>query len=243
MNQIDVGIIAWPRHSERLEYLERCIRRLRTYLECQDEVRFLCSAEAAECTREQRKLADRICRAYRVDLFCHHPPPSVGGNINNLFEHMQTRHLFLAEEDRLLTRKLDLRPGLELLRKYKDFALINYSTNKAKELCLRGESGINEFRFVSKDSPWAAVNMQILFQCEFDLKWGKYSVHKHDPDFAEREMNVRLKCEGAVTLYVPEQYFIHCGDVSAIDRGTPNVPHASTIRVDSRAGGSGEADS
>lgn len=220
MTLIDLGIITWPNKPERVEYLERCIRRFRTYLHNHNKIRFLCSIEINKCPVNLVEQAEEICHAYLVDVCRCLGPPCIGSNINNLFHNMKGDYLFLAEDDRLLTSCLDLFRGSNVLSLHPEIAAINYSTQREgrKRFCLQGDQKFEDFVIVSPTSPWAIVNMQILFQKGFVKRYGKYVEGSDDPDKPERNMNIRLKNNRAMCLYSPTQYFFHCGEVSAVNR-------------------------
>ena len=217
--ELDIGIITWQNKPERIEYLERCIRRFRTYLHKQERIRFLCSVETDGVSFESLSKIEWICRGYHVDLIWNRGSACIGANINNLFSNMKTDYLFLAEDDRLLMRELDLIHDLDVLKNHLDVSLINYSTTKdRKRLCLQGLGELDGFYIISPISPWVAVNMQLLFQKGFVNKYGLYCEDVKNPDMAEREMNLRLKNANTLGLYVPDPYFDYCGKVSAINR-------------------------
>lgn len=217
---LSIGIITWPNKPERLEYLERSIRRLRTYLLQQERIgRWICTTETKGMNSRMEKELEVICAAYQVNLVYHDGSPSIGGNINNLLNYVgDDSYLFLAEDDRLLTQDLDLFGGVSVLEKYPEFSLINYSHTALKYRCLRGDDEIENFHVVSLESPWAIVNFQLLFRPGFFSEYGKYYEDPEHPDAAERDMNIRVKSQGVLTLYTPTYYFVHCGEVSAINR-------------------------
>lgn len=147
----------------------------------------------------------------------------LGINTNNALKRLDSDFVFLTMDDRVLTREIDLRPGVEVLTKYEEFGLVRYGgllghdvTCRLRELELEAHrynvwellKNESHFLFVYSGTPHLKHRR---FHDVYGLYKEGYKLGPTEEEFAHRFIDIK---EGPSIICFPEfvpSYFDHIG--------------------------------
>lgn len=224
---IDVVLVTWPNHPQRLEYLQTTLASLAGGLTAsRHELRYLCSSESArdpDSTWHGDELQE-LCNDVHMPLYWHDGPASLGAGMNAALRACTSDLVLLVQDDYILTEPLDLSPGADALLadplidmiRYRYYIGPPYSTQFEGERC--------GFRCVKMDGPWPYGDDPHLRHVRMMQRHGWYV--EGVGHASEGEMLHRLKHQDAHILAADRLYFEHIGSVSAVPASQELRPRA-----------------
>jgi len=218
MQAIDVVIVTWPNHPERLRYFCRTLAALRNHLTAsRHALHFLVSSESEHdpdnvwCGDD----LEEICQETNIPLFWHDGPASLGAGMNAALQACTAPTIFLVQDDYELLYPLDLSPGAEMLSWRPDVDLIRYTVftppTGGTEFT---QTQLNGFREVNISGPWPYGDEPHLRTPRMVERHGWYN--EAIGHGAESDMVHRLVRNRAVIYAADKCYFGHRGQVSAV---------------------------
>ncbi len=217
MSDIDLVLVTWPNHPQRMVYLRHCVETLRSRLSATGfRLRWLCSSETDRdpASTWHGEELEAFCRQESIRLTWHEGPASLGAGMNAAVASTAAPLVFLVQDDFELREPLDLAPGATLLLSRPEVDLVRYSYPQHLG-CKFVEGGeIDGFRRFDLHGPWPYGDEPHLRRRDFTKKFGTY---KEDIGHqAEGDMLWRLVRMGAVIVAADHPYFGHVGAISAV---------------------------
>lgn len=211
---VEIALLAWPMGYERLVYLCSVIDSLKSGLTGDCKFIWTCAAESAKVDRhlwfgEELK---EVCEIAGIELFFRVGKSDIGSNLNGIFRRTQADYIFICQEDRKLTKSLDLTKSIQLLEEYPKVSAIWY------DWLPPGNSSygkVNEFWISSPTSVWMLADREMLVRRTFINRYGGWLENKII-GIGEMDINRRMKRFHATVAHPSEEYFEHIGDVSTV---------------------------
>ena len=211
---VEIAMTTWPSSEERVKYFVKCIEALRNNLVCFDPYVMIwsvnCETEVLPGQQHCSKIVDDWCHDNKVIHRRRDGKADLGSNMNNILRNSNADYVFLVQDDRLLTRSLNLNFGLGLLEEYKKIASINYAMSNNANFYTSSYGRVHEFYLLSPNTPRLYINPQSLISSSFVKRFGYFTeggLHGK----AELDMDNCIRSKKATTLLSSVHYFEHCG--------------------------------
>ncbi len=126
--RIRLQIMAWPRHVERAEYLERTLAGLDRFLSFGDlPVDRVVSSESVNCHTEAVRLQESGCARHGYRLAWRSGAPSVGGHVNDAIAAGPVWDwIFYCQEDHEPIAPIDVAGAMRLLQEHPEFLMARF---------------------------------------------------------------------------------------------------------------------
>jgi hypothetical protein len=126
---VDIGLTAWTRYVERLEYFVIVVNALHAHVVAKNPTitcRFVCAYET-EAPADLLAVFRDYCAARKIALVPHVGPPSLGATLNLLFEVCRSPYVLYIQDDFRLNVGLTLTADVAFLESQPTFASVAYS--------------------------------------------------------------------------------------------------------------------
>jgi len=220
---IDVAMIAWPNHPDRVQYFRQTMEAIQKHLTAsRHTLRFYCSAESERDPKHQwcGHELEQLCNDYDITLVWRDAPANLGANSNHVLAMCSAPTILYQQADWLLRYPLDLSPGSDFMVENPDVDLLRYSWPEDPKMLPtiedRGGGWANGgWRQIDINGMWPYGDDPHLRRRDFFWKHGWYFEGGRHGTASGTMMRWLVK-HRAVIAAADKCYYSHFGAVSAV---------------------------
>jgi len=217
-NNIDVAMVTWPNHPERLVYFTLCFERLKKNLSAsRHSLRFVCSAETQQDpTRPWRgDDLEAYCRENDIALSWRDAPANLGANMNAAIHLCTAELILLQQDDWMLLYPLDLSPGAEFMLSNRGVDLLRYSWPDNERMRPTFTDDPSGWRRIDPLGKWPYGDDPHLRRRDFNDRWGWYLEGGRHGTASSTLLHLLAK--GQADIRVADRcYYVHGGPVTSV---------------------------
>jgi hypothetical protein len=237
---IDVALVAWPRHLDRMRYFQDTVEKLKKNLHAsRHQLNYYCSAESAEVNDVARSWMQTFCNLHEITLKWQKPTPDFGTNMNSALEMGRGDYKFLVLDDWELLQPLDISGYARFLSHASEFGIVRFGWSPRKEVTIFGGTVCRGPHMVEilPESVYPYGDHPHLRRSSYKEEFGPY-FEGGNLGKPEVHLGGQLRLRKVRIAATPSRYFGHIGEVSSVEEhwsketkseiqwdGTPDETH------------------
>jgi len=218
---IAVGFITYPIKPERVDYLERALKKARAHFDHKlDEAVYFAAIQTRGCDPRDVFRVRHLCNRYYIVPHLDDSEPGMGKNHNlamrRAFDWFGADYLLLHQDDFYAIEKVNLREAVSFMEANRKIDVLTYHCSPRPEFALKTTERSDGFLDVDPESEWFYDDSPHLRRPDFPYRFGWHL--DGTPELSgeiEKETIHSLRMHGARIVKVPGKWFEKDGPVSA----------------------------